>query len=147
MLALYGKRKQYKTFAFISEYPLIKAAGAGVATYYLWLDCADSRGYGCSYAQVTNIWDCNGLGSYDLLVIFHFLTKKSRSLSQYFSNDLDPKALTEPMASLPLSLDVMYTPRSGLVVLIVSYLGDVVLDINYNNIAAENRLAFFKELF
>ena len=51
------------------------------------------------------------------------------------------------MASLPLSLDVMYTPRSGLVVLIVSYLGDVVLDINYNNIAAENRLAFFKGRF
>jgi len=30
VLAGYSSRKQYKTFAFISEHPLIKAAGAGV---------------------------------------------------------------------------------------------------------------------
>ena len=126
---------------------MIKAAGAGVATHYLWPDCADGRGYGCSYARATNIWDCNGLGSCDSLVIFHFLTKKSRSLSQYFANDLDIKAVIEPMVSLPLSRDVIITPRSGLVVLIFSYLGDAVLDFGHNNLPVENRLDFFKDFF
>ena len=120
-----------------------------MATHDLGLDCADSRGYGCSYVKVTNICDCNGLSSYDFLVIFYFLTKKSSSLSQYFSSDLDMKAVTEPMISRSLSRDVMFTPRSDLVVLIFSYLGEAVLDIdhNHNNLPAENRLAFFKTFF
>ena len=59
------------------------------------------------------------------------------------------KAVTEPMVSRALSRDVMFTPRSDLVVLIFSYLGGAVLDIdhNHNNLPAENRLAFFKTFF
>ena len=118
-----------------------------MATHDLWLDCADSRGYGCSNVKVTNIWDCNGLGPYDFLVIFHFLTKKSSSLSQYFLDDLDMTAVTEPMTSMSQSRDAIFTPQSDLVVLIFSYLGDAVLDFGHNNLSAENRLAFFKAFF
>ena len=97
--------------------------------------------------QVTNIWDCNGLGRYDFLVSFHFLTKKSSSLSQYFSNDLDMTAVTDPMTSISLSRDDIFTPGSDLVVLRFSYLDDAELDLGHSNLPAENGLAFFKLLF
>ena len=57
------------------------------------------------------------------------------------------KAVTEPMISMSLSRDVIFTPQSDLVVLIFSYPGDAVLDFGHNNLPAENRLDFSKDFF
>ena len=57
------------------------------------------------------------------------------------------KAVTEPMISMSLSRDDIFTPQSDLVVLIFSYLGDAVLDFGHNNLPAENRLDFFEDFF
>ena len=56
-------------------------------------------------------------------------------------------AVTEPMTSMSLSRDNIFTPQSDLVVLILSYLGDTVRDFGHNNLPAENRLAFFEDFF
>ena len=56
-------------------------------------------------------------------------------------------AVTEPMTSISLSRDDIFTPRSDLVVLRFSYLDDAVLDFGHSNLPAENRLAFFKLFF
>ena len=56
-------------------------------------------------------------------------------------------AVTEPMTSMSLSRDDIFTPRSDLVVLRLSYLGDAVRDFGHSNLPAENRLAFFEDFF
>ena len=56
-------------------------------------------------------------------------------------------AVIEPMTSISLSRDDIFTPRSDLVVLRFSYLDDAVLDFGHSNLPAENSLAFFKLFF